>query len=80
MHPAEELTSGSGGGDRRTWRGVLSQSWTSTTLVYVIFRRVLFTYALLVALGATLFLAWQNSEARTAIPRATLNCTAPSRA
>ncbi len=67
MQPADELTPGRGGGDRKTWRGVLSQSWTSTNLVYVIFRKVLLAYAVLVALGAALFLAWENGQARTVI-------------
>ena len=56
-----------GGDDRRTWRRVLSQSWTSTDLVFLISRKVLLAYAVLVGCGAMLFLAWENTHTRSLI-------------
>jgi signal transduction histidine kinase len=66
LYPEEELAA-AGGGDRRNWRGALFQSWKSTDLVHVISRKVLLAYALLVGLGAMLFLAWEVGETREAI-------------
>jgi signal transduction histidine kinase len=63
----EEILATPDGSARRNWRGVLSQSWRSTDLVYVISRKVLLSYALVVGFCTLLLLAWEVSETRQTI-------------
>lgn len=67
MHPQEGLA-GAANAERKGWRTALSGSWKSTDLVRLISRKVFITYGILVSLAAMLFVAWEVTETRKAIP------------
>lgn len=64
---ADEGLAAAGSSEQKSWRSALSLSWRGTDLVYVISRRVLLSYALLVGLTALTLLAWEIVSDRRAI-------------